>query len=268
MNKIAVYVLSRNRKEYLGACIASIAQQDYKDFDLIISDNSSLPEMDDHLSQVQKSVTQVIKRRPNLQALQHFNAIIQEACAKYEYVVLFHDDDLMGPRFLSSCVEMVARYPDVAAVATNAELLYSDSPEHKKNGTLFYKIRQNLFIRTPFDLVARYAFPSLLGFPPFPSYFYKTEFLRNARMGPEFGGKYSDVGLLAQILQYGQVLWLPEPSMTYRFHSSNDSNDTSPADAFRLHRFLILKFPLTFPIASYFLIKKIVKHFISKTFKI
>lgn len=264
MNKVAVYVLSRNREKYLAECVRSISSQDYKNFDLIISDNSSSPQIDDYLEQISNSA-QVIKRRPNLAALDHFNKIIQEASEKYDYVVLFHDDDLMDPRFLSVCFEKLAQYPQAVAVATNGKLLYSDNPGNKKNNSLFFKIRHSsVEIKSPLMLILRYSFPTLLGFPPFPSYMYKTKFLKNVRMGTKFGGKYSDVGMLAQLSKNGSILWIAEPLMTYRFHGSNDSNNTSLGDAFSLYRFLSLNFPFAIPINTYFFAKKFIKFLLSK----
>lgn len=266
MNKLAVYVLSRNRQKYLGECVNSILSQDYKKFDLIISDNSSLIQIEDYLNQISNQAN-VIKRRPNISALDHFNIILQEACEKYDYVVLFHDDDIMESNFLSTCLETMARFPQAIASATNARLLYSDNLENKKNGSLFFKSNlKHLEIRSPTALIFRYSFPALLGFPPFPSYMYKTEFLRKIRMGEEFGGKYSDVGLLSQLSKKGPILWINDPLMIYRFHGTNDSNSTSLKDALRLYLFLGKNFPLTIPMNTYFFLKKFFKFLLLQIF--
>ena len=90
MHLLKVYILTRDRPDYLKEAIESFEKQSFQAFDLEISDNSS---SEDTFRIIQKSYSKVaIKRRmPNLSSFEHFNAVRKEALSSnYKYFIMLN----------------------------------------------------------------------------------------------------------------------------------------------------------------------------------
>ena len=113
---IQLYILTKDRPNELKEALISAINQDSKEIEIIVSDNSEMLEtsqmMADNFSNIH-----YIKRVPHLEASEHSRVVIEESSA--EYVMLFHDDDILEPTHVSDILSKFQKYPDLVAAASN-----------------------------------------------------------------------------------------------------------------------------------------------------
>ena len=163
-----------------------------------------------------------IRRNSPLRAIDHMNLVVSELNS--EYSVIFHDDDILHPDYMSVMSSFLNK-SDVVAVGCNC-MNFKDNILDPKN-FLDSKLRiNNLSSSIKFnnekDFLERYL-PGNGGAAPYPSYMYRTKYLKQAMLKVSVTGKHEDVSILSSLLNYGTIVWLEKPLMYYRIHASNDS---------------------------------------------
>lgn len=233
--KLQIYILCRDRPEFAVECIASVLNNSSDIVEIIISDNSVGDDVSRLINENFSGVRH-IRRDPTLSSSEHFRTIVREASA--EYLVMFHDDDVMMPGFVNTLLPIIESDRSVSAIASNAEVIDFDG--RKTRRSFFRNNSAPLVIKNSCDLVSSYkTFGSKNGAAPFPAYMYRRSRLKAEMFNFEHGGKYSDVSFLLKVLKTGPFVWLPEPAILYRVHDGNDSKTLATTDRLRLKRFLI-----------------------------
>ncbi len=222
---LQLYILCYNRAGLAREAIRSALAQTDRQYELVISDNST---DDETQAMVAAEFPQLDYRRrvPSLKALDHFNLCLAEASA--DHVCLFHDDDLLAPRWVERVREVIAAHPAAAAIGVNARIAEEGRPTRLS----FQSSGATHEVRDPRQLAAHYFGRYQLGIAPFPGYVYARARIGGLRFDPA-EGKYSDVMWLLRVVERGPLVWVAEPLMTYRLHASNDSRSESIGD--RLH---------------------------------
>ncbi len=227
MNKIQVYILCKNRLDFFKNTLSSVLNQNFKDYDLIISDNSD----DDKIKNYIKSNNfklKYIQRKKSFTAIEHYRVLIKEASK--EFVIFLHDDDILETNYLFEVFNKITSNPDLVAVGCNAHYLRNDLKLSKK----FSNINQDIIISNLLTLLRSYMEINGLKHVPFPSYIYKTSKIKNNFISEDEGGKYSDLFFLTKLINHGKIFWLSKPLMSYRIHSQNDSSFESILDRINL----------------------------------
>lgn len=80
--KVTVYVMSHERPAFVAETIDSILSQTYKNFEIIVSDNSEHDEVE-RLVRTRYPAVRCVRRKPSLPALDHFRAVLSEIDAEY-----------------------------------------------------------------------------------------------------------------------------------------------------------------------------------------
>jgi glycosyltransferase involved in cell wall biosynthesis len=226
LSSLQIFILCYNRPEFARQSIASALAQNQKDFELIVSDNST---SDAVRAMVATEFPQVNYRfrDPHLKALDHFNLCLAEATA--EHVCLFHDDDLLLPDFVDSVQDAINHHPQAAAIGVNGWIAESGhTPKLSfRSGGAFHRVDDAA------ALAAHYFSRHQLGIAPFPGYVYAKARIAGLRFD-QANGKYSDVSWLLRVADRGGLVWVVEPLMTYRLHASNDSRSESIGDRLKL----------------------------------
>lgn len=230
---VQLFILSRDRKELCREALASAILQDYSNYEVIVSDNSTNDSVAEMVKSEFPGVT-VIKRRPNLSALDHFNRLIEEAHAPY--MVLFHDDDILETHYISRMIQHFSQHAGVAAIGSNACLILD---ERRTPELLMGNFTGTRVITRPIDLVEPYMGLGLVDPAPFPGYMYRTEKIKGLSLDANHGGKHSDVSFLCQIVTRAPLLWIDEHLFNYRVHSGNDSRSESIGDRLSWVRFIL-----------------------------
>ncbi len=238
--RIQVYVLARDRPEMLRETLCSVLSQEFVGYEVIVSDNS---EGDAVGAMVQAEFPGVryIRRRPALASPDHFGTVYHESSA--DYVVYFHDDDLMAPNYLGTLSAELDRDAELVAAVCNAWTI--------RNGMALWHGRMGWITRpwritSAAEFLAPYlGFTRILLAAPYPGYMYRRKAIRGLYEGPVLeGGKYADVVFLLNVLALGPILCLPEPLMWYREHPGNDSATEQVGQRLKLLRFIYAHTPI------------------------
>jgi glycosyltransferase involved in cell wall biosynthesis len=212
MTRVQVYLLCHDRVTFLEEVISSILTQTFRNYELVISDNSEGDDVGNFIRSKYPNV-RYIRRIPSLPVLEHHRVTLSECTA--EYATFFHDDDVMLPEYLLQMVNSLDLYPSISAVACNALIIRNRTLTNKKCMKEFSQPRllQNLE-----SLLEPYLALTSIGIAPFPGYMYRSSLIQNIYLEASEGGMHSDASFLMKILCRGPILWLPEVLMHYRIH--------------------------------------------------
>jgi len=221
--------MCHNRPGEARHAIRSILAQSDLEFSLTISDNSSTDEVE---AMVKTEFPQIKFARHIPMTPEHINCCVQ--AANSDYVCIFHDDDVMAPNYVANMKTLITCYPDAVAYGSNA-LIEEFGKINKKPS--FLACSENVHIRKPQELAARYFSRHQLGIAPLSSYIYKRHIALLVPLEVAWG-KYADVTWLLRLAYCGDIVWINKPLMTYRIHLGSDGQKESRRDRLRLLRFL------------------------------
>lgn len=130
-----VVISNFNRKKYISEAIESVRQQIYKDWELIIIDDTV---GGDGLKSYEDARTRVLETNDiGLSALRMFGAEM----AKGKYILFMDADDMIHPLFLSKTRDLLESHPDVAFAYTDTQHFdgansYWEQPEYNFHNLL------------------------------------------------------------------------------------------------------------------------------------
>tara|TARA_B100000795_G_C22784348_1_gene433892 strand:- start:934 stop:1863 length:930 start_codon:yes stop_codon:yes gene_type:complete len=237
---LQIVILSRDRAEYLQQSIESVlAQNDIElDYEIIISDNSEKNDVNELINKFYSTSKKItyIRRAPPISAKHHNELVISELNSKF--AVIFHDDDILHPDYLKTIVPFILNNPP-AAISCNAKIFKNKITDGKKLMHHFKSIKR-------FNNKQYFLEQYLVGnggVAPYPGYVYNTSFLQEVSFDSidkvsQIGWKHFDVSILSSLLDYGDIIWLPETLMFYRL--GGDSNNEDVSARLRLLRYMFL----------------------------
>lgn len=214
---VQVFVLAHNRPQMLRETLLSILSQDCEEFELIVSDNSTNDAVQELIASEFANSLVYRRRNPPLSPIGHFQKLLEEANG--DYIVLFHDDDLMLPSFVRVMRDFLDQFTNYSAAASNAYLRINDISTKRTFYPGAADIRE---IKSGTEMAHHYLDMSHFRMP-FPGYMYRTAMIRGINMDKKEGGKHADVSFLTKVAAVAPVAWLGQPLFQYRIHRGNDS---------------------------------------------
>lgn len=122
---VTIGMPSYNRADKnLPKALDSALSQTYANIEIIVSDNCSTDNTPELMRSYQDSRLRYIRQQTNLGANGNFNACLAEA--RGDYFLLFHDDDLIDPDFVESCMLAVNYSRDYGVIRTGSRLIDSE----------------------------------------------------------------------------------------------------------------------------------------------
>jgi glycosyltransferase involved in cell wall biosynthesis len=230
MSKIEIIIATFNRPNLILRAIDSVLKQTFKDFELIISDNSTNNETKNVISKNNYYNLIYKKRDKFLTGIEHLNIILNEINS--EYFIIFHDDDVMHPQMISRLFSTLEKYNEILAVGCNSIINIKNRNQDK----LFSNLKNDKIIERQHQLVEAYSINK--SFVPFPSYLYKREVAKNLRLNINNGGKFCDLAFLCEILNFGKIYFIAKPLMTYYIHKNQDTAKHEFLDKIKLINYL------------------------------
>lgn len=119
-----------NGEKFLAKAIESVRAQEYKDFELFISDNASSDatwEICRHYATLDPRI-RLNRNDRNIGAIENFELVLKQSSSRY-FAWTAHDD-LLHPEFLARCVEFLDNHPDyVLCSVRNVVLAYESGRE-------------------------------------------------------------------------------------------------------------------------------------------
>lgn len=230
--KIQIWILTRDRLEYfVKALLSAINQKTHQEYEIIVSDNSEGFETSEYMKTFFPNIN-YIRRYPSLTSEMHFKLAIEES--RCDYLVLFHDDDILDSSYISKVACVLDMNPGCSAVGTNARLIINGRMVNRNIMGSFNKDKE---IISSIDLWMPYFSINNSGAAAFPSYMYRKVNINSSFVDHKNGGKYSDVSMLYMVLKNGSIFWLKETLIYYRVHNSSDSAIENIYDRLSLLRF-------------------------------
>ncbi len=126
--KVSIGLPVYNGAKYVRDAIESVLAQDFEDFELIISDNASGDETQEICKSFASADSRIkyVRHPKNIGAAKNYNYTFLASSGEY-FHWLAHDD-LIGPRFLSRCLDAYkARVDDPAIVFPSFEFIDEDN---------------------------------------------------------------------------------------------------------------------------------------------
>lgn len=124
MKKVTIIIPNYNGKKFMKDCMDALAQQEYKDFDLICVDNGS----------TDGSLAYFREEYPDMQVIAldenyGFSRAVNEGikAAQTPYVILLNNDTKPFPGYVGALVEMMDRHPN--AFSCSAKMIQMYHPE-------------------------------------------------------------------------------------------------------------------------------------------
>jgi len=109
--RVSVAIPTFNRFDLLTRATKSVLSQTYQDFELLIIDNASSDETQQLKAGIDDSRFRYVRNETNLGIIGNWNRAIE--LSKGEYLIIFHDDDIMHSTLLEKSVEALDQFPSV-----------------------------------------------------------------------------------------------------------------------------------------------------------
>jgi glycosyltransferase involved in cell wall biosynthesis len=210
--KVSIGLPVYNGEKYLRLAVESLLQQDYPDFELIISDNCST----DSTAEICKFYAQKDSRvryyrnEKNLGATRNFNYVFELARGQYFKWAAY--DDECKPSMLRRCVETLDQAPkSVMLVYARSEII--DGTGHVCG---LVPDRANIRLTKPYLRMAKLLFSFHFG--PAQYGLFRTETLRQVR---PIGTIAADRVMLAEVAMRSEIWEVPEVLFRLRLHPEN-----------------------------------------------
>ena len=256
---ILVVIATYNRPNSFLEALKSIDNQDYENFSILISDNSTNAETERNMENViLKHKFKYVHRNPQLKGLDHFNLILKEVPTDYDYFMICHDDDTLREGAISSVSKLAEQYPSCVAIFSNGFSV-------KENGYVIgqcVKCDGNRVISSKKELADNFLNEKGL---PFPAILYKKE-TSVLSFDAKKGGKYCDTAHAIDLLDFGPVLWATDNFiLNYTISKSQDSNIIEPFQRRLLIDYLSKKcdFDSHTPLIYKFRVKDVYSYYVS-----
>lgn len=190
-----------NGEKYIAESIKSVLTQNYQNFELIIVNDGSWDNTLEQINQFEDSRIKLINQENQGPAAARNNGISE---ANGKYIAILDSDDLFKPTKLEKQVEFLNASNDFVAVGSFAEVIDENGEfvfvlEKETNSTV---LANDISIRSPFI---------------HSSVLFKKEIFLKAGMYPDIP-PVEDRFLFAKMAQYGQLMNLTSPELSYRLN--------------------------------------------------
>ena len=111
--KFSVLLPTRNRLEYLKYAITSIVEQDYDDWEIIISDNCSEEKVEDYIRSLSESRIKYFRTQSFCPVTENWNNALEKSTG--DYVIMLGDDDCLLKGYFKTCAALLQQHnlPDM-----------------------------------------------------------------------------------------------------------------------------------------------------------
>lgn len=237
--KVFIGITSYNHEEYIVPCLESILSQSYKNVYVVISDDKSKDKTVEVVEKFLKAhpefPARLIKNDPNLGISKNVNQLISQISDE-KYVSLFSGDDLMMPDRIEKLVSGLESNPGSSFAFSDMEWFLSSTGKKIMN---HYGLINKPTVRMG-DLLIENSIPS-------PTIMFRQSVMKGVLYDETL--KYiNDHMFIIELLSRGKALFVNEPLVRYRKHSTGASIvQTYYHDRIRLQEILLSRFGSTHP---------------------
>ncbi|HED39319.1 MAG TPA: glycosyltransferase [Chromatiales bacterium] len=207
-----VIIPTFNRLGMLKEAIASVLNQSFLEYRVIVVDAASTDGTIDYLNSLRDEKLQIIQCEDNRGMAGNWNRAI--ALSRAQYVMLFHDDDIMHKDFLSQQYRMFQKYRDMVFCHSSARLI---NDRGDRVGSKEMKVPENI---SGADYLTRVVTQS--GLVPVPPTVVINRALLNRKI--IFDSEIeplADIFCWLELTEYGSVGYINEELISYRIHDKS-----------------------------------------------
>lgn len=133
--KFSVLIPSRNRLQYLQYAIESVLQQEYEDWEIIISDNDSEEDYQEYVNALSDSRIKYYRTSAFCAVTDNWNNALEKSSG--DYVIMLGDDDCLLKDYFKTCKELIDSYNQPDLIYHSAyQYIYPKVMEYCKEGKL------------------------------------------------------------------------------------------------------------------------------------
>lgn len=123
--KVTIGLPTYNRaNRFLTPALEYALAQDWDDLEIIVSDNCSTDNTADIVNSYDDPRLRYVRQKENIGANNNFNFCVNEA--RGTYFLLYPDDDIIDPDFVSSCMDAAGGNPGFGIIRTGTRLIDGD----------------------------------------------------------------------------------------------------------------------------------------------
>lgn len=198
--------------------IESLLAQTVGEFEIKILDNGSNDNTEEVVNSFDNKNIKFIGSKKNNGSLWNFQRAQQLSDKKY--TVMFHDDDLIHPKYLEFVIKALNEFDNVSIICSGMKATNIPKMENFKN----YKYNPKVF-----KSISTFTGLVYLGFPlNYATVVYKTTLLKQVDMEKlnDIYGKIADRPIVYEVAKSGNIVLFAGQYIQYRVHSNQDSQDT------------------------------------------
>ena len=222
MNPLTIVIPTYERPEYLAECLQTVEAQTRRDFDLVVLDNASTCDYRPVLDRFAHLSIEYLRNETNIGSGPN-QAKARAICARSEYGMVFHDDDLMHPRLIEWELGLMESHPDAAWVASEcSQFLDGSAPPFELWQSVTGKAQ---FYFDQASLVRQLLNDSTLHFG---SAVYRSRAMDAFVPRLQSIEKFHIVGdrpYMLEVARSGSMGLIAEPLVLYRLHGAQDTHD-------------------------------------------
>lgn len=212
-----VLIVTYNRAEFFEKALRSVCDQSYSDFTIKVLDNGST---DDTEKVYRRVASQYPMRNIEYMRLSenHQDAFFVKKKNDYisaDYVIVFHDDDLMHPEYVAHAMRVMSEHPSL--VVLGGRTMISRHPEELEWEEPTGKYRIGTFE----DLTRWYLDGDTVSFP---ALMYKADVYKRTAFRHDLYGNRGDMPFVIEIARSGLVCEMETRFLHYRVHGGQSSN--------------------------------------------
>ena len=211
-----VVVLTYNRAKLFEKSLRSVCDQTYQDFTVKVLNNGSTDNTEEVFNKVKAEYPHHKFDYLNLgkNNLDQYFIDRKNEFITADYVIVFHDDDLMHPRYVEHLMKIIPEHPEF--VILGGKTKPSENPEE-----LEWDEPTGKYIHGDMrDMVKWYFMGDSMSFP---AICYKSVWYKNTKYREDLYGNRGDFPFLMDIAEHGKVCRLEDRFLHYRLHKGQDT---------------------------------------------
>jgi GT2 family glycosyltransferase len=220
-SQVTLVITTFDRPDYLEECLASVKHQTLTGFRLVVLENASAADYSGVLDRFRELPMSYVRNETNIGAAGNIGKAMRQY-SDSEYLMVFHDDDMVHPRMLEWQLEVLEADPEIQFVSTElAGFDDGDTPPRK----IWENVGLDIEVYDDQSALAR----SLLGSGGlcFGSTMYRSSVLKQIGLDEERFGIIWDRPFLLDAARLGKSALIRAPLVSYRHHPGQDTKTGS-----------------------------------------